>query len=308
MRTSRRWSRSVRTVLVIGSVVLPARWLPAATIIVPDDNPSLVAAVASAAAGDTVQVRPGNYTERVTVVAGQDGLVIEGLGGRPLFTPANRKEGFRIDGANGVTVRGFDFDGRLSAVRIKNCQDCLIDDIVASNCREGLRAKYAGGLIVLNSTFANVTDKKAIRIDRAPGAFVGSNVVTSAKSEGIYVFTADGAAVVDNTITGASRGIRTKGCANLIVGGNVVSGSRREGMVVEKAPMLLLGGNQAFSNGADGFEIDDAPGAAVTINTATDNRGYGFDVDDSPPIATEADLTGALNTASGNARGNFLVR
>jgi hypothetical protein len=35
----------------------------AATIIVPDDNPSLVDAVAAAAPGDTVQVRPGTYEE-----------------------------------------------------------------------------------------------------------------------------------------------------------------------------------------------------------------------------------------------------
>jgi hypothetical protein len=102
-------TRALSGLTMIGITVATAGVLSAAVIIVPDDQPSIIAAVAAATAGDTIQVRPGSFFDQVNVGTGKDNLTIEGLGGRPVFTPANRKDGFRVKGVRGVTIRGFEF-------------------------------------------------------------------------------------------------------------------------------------------------------------------------------------------------------
>ena len=65
--------------VVVGALLLAAAPAGAKTISVPRDFPSIQAAVAGAAPGDTVSVRPGTYTEEVVV--GKD-LNLRGAGAR----------------------------------------------------------------------------------------------------------------------------------------------------------------------------------------------------------------------------------
>jgi parallel beta-helix repeat protein len=307
MDTSVHRTGSVSILLALVSLTVAVAAGRAATIIVPDDNPSLPAAVAAASAGDTIQVRPGDYPDRVTVVAGQDGLTIEGLGGRPRFPGANRKEGFRVVGAANVTIRGFDFDRRLIAVRLTNCTGCVVDDITVTGSREGMRIKVSNGVIVVNSRLTDVTDRRAIRIDDSPNAAVLGNLMTTVKSEGIALDDSPGSLVIGNTVTGASRGIRLRDSAGTMLSLNVFSSSRREGVVAANTDGLIVTSNQATGNGSDGYRLSRLTGSTIQNNDATGNGGNGFDVRLSPPFATEADLTAAGNTASGNVQGDFLV-
>jgi len=306
----------VQGILVLAAITLTAKALSAATIIVPDDNPSLTDAVAGAAAGDTIQVRPGNYVDRVDVVAGQDGLTIVGLGGRPVFTAANRKEGFRVSGVSGITITGFAFENRLSAVRLEGCTACIVQDIVATDCREGVRAKFGANVYVLVSTFTNVTRGRAIRIQRAPGSAAFGNTITGTKREGIIFDRVDPLVmdsvaldpiIAGNTVTDAKTGIVVKTSADGFVYQNTTSSCRSDGIAVGTAPGLYFADNHAVGNGSDGFQIDRAAGITIENNDATDNASYGFRVSRSPPITSPADLTTAGNTAGGNGSGDFRV-
>src|SRR5262245_46407147 len=90
------------------AVFLAATGLRAAVIIVPDDQPTIQAAVTAALPGDMVQVRPGTYSESVRVDAAQTGLVLEGLGGRPVIAPPSGADAIRVDQVDGVVIRGLD--------------------------------------------------------------------------------------------------------------------------------------------------------------------------------------------------------
>lgn len=302
-------------------MALVPRCLLAATIIVPDDNPSLVAAVAGAAAGDTVQVRPGTYTEGSAVEVRQDGLTIEGLGGRPLLSGANRKEGFRVRGATGVTISGFEILGRVSAVRLNDCIGCTVQDLVVTDCDAGVRVIGGDANLILGNTFTNVTHQDAVRVQSSVplgvGTIVAGNTVAGARKTGLRLFGAPGSQVVGNTISGSRReGIRLTSCPDAVVGANdisggladgialtgsshdatldtnVISGCRRRGVRVSgSVPALVITNNTASQNGDNGFDFRSV-GAVVDGNVATGNGGNGFKVGNSLPITiTSNDAT-----------------
>jgi parallel beta-helix repeat protein len=299
------WSvRILLAALSIGVAVSSSR---AATIIVPDDNPSLPAAVAAASAGDTIQVRPGDYPDRVTVSAGQDFLTIEGLGGRPRFPGANRKEGFRVKDAAGVLISGFDFEKRLIAVRLTDCTNCVVVDIAATGCRDAVRVKRSSGVVIGASTFMSVTRGRAIWVDESPGALLAGNSITDVRRDGIRLTRSPGSIVTGNTIAQASRGIFLKASDNATLAMNSLSASRREGVSAGTADGVILDNNAAVGSGTDGYVLNRLTSSVITNNDAIGNGRYGFQVLHSPPFATDADLTAAGNTASGNLGGDFRI-
>ena len=258
----------------------------AATITVPDDNPSLADAVANAAAGDTIQVRPGDYPDRVIVGLGQDNLTIIGFGGRPVFPNANRKDAIQIRGANGVIVAGFEFRHRKVAVRVDRCVGCVLGDLLVTECREGIRVRRGSDAVVIQNVVTNTGDGRAIRVDDNANAIVFGNVVTG---------------------TTKTDAIRVDDSPAAVVSSNTTSGNLHRGMRIDDCPGSSIDSNVADQNGSDGILVNDCDGSAVTNNNADDNGGFGMRVHDSPPIATDADLTGAGNTATGNYRGDFFV-
>jgi len=257
----------------------------AATITVPDDNPSLKDAVAGAVSGDTIQVRPGTYGDRVVVVAGQDNLTITGFGGRPVFPPANRKDGIDIRGANGVIVAGFEFQHRKTAVRVDQCTGCVLGDLIVTGGREGLRVRRGSDVAILQNTITDIGDGRGIRVGDNPNAVIFGNVVTG---------------------THKSDGIRVDDCPAAAIGGNTASGGRN-GMRIEDCVGAFIQSNVADQNLTDGILVNDCDGSDVSANNADDNGRFGIRVRDSPPIATPADLTNAGNTASGNPAGDLVV-
>src|SRR5262245_56976183 len=258
----------------------------AATIIVPDDNPSIVAAVAGAAAGDTVLVRPGTYGEGAAVEVRQDALTVMGFGGRPVITGGNRKAGFRVRAADGVVISGFEIKGRLVGVRLDDATGARVDDLVVTDCGEGVRVRGGGSLpptsvggafplpganVVENSTFTNMMDQGALQVDRSPGIVVSNNSITGVKKAGIRVASSDGSVMLSNTITGDRRGgIAINNSAYALLSANVVSnsgGSRAFGITGARSQQAFVSGNAALQNHRDGFALRSS-GAFVLDNAA----------------------------------------
>lgn len=262
----------------LGAFLVMSSRSDAGVIIVPDDNPSPRDAVANAAAGDTVQIRPGTYDEGIKVDHNQHGLTIEGLGGRPVLRPDAGDDGVRIKGVNGVTVRGLEVQGGQRAVRSDGGNQLTVDDVVATGNKEGVRIKIGNGHVVENCVLSGATGGRGIRLDLTGGAVVSGNTISDNRKEGIRATKTVGSTLQNNTITGhAADGIRLKG-----------------------GSLNVLDGNTSNQNSRSGIRIIVSPTITVTNNAADDNEQYGIRVQKSPPITSDADLTAAGNTATGN--------
>jgi len=313
-------------------LVLAASAGQAAVIVVPDDQPTIQAAVTAALPGDVVQVRPGTYAESVRVDRGQTGLVLEGLGGRPTIVPPSRADGIRVDEVDGVVIRGLDVAaGGSRGVRLDKSVGCTLDDLIVTGARDGLFVRGgSGNTVTRNSVSGALTD--GIHVERSPGAVVSENTVDGSGRNGIQVKSCDTATVTDNTVSASGKdGIQLiRAALSLIATGNVIMTSGRVGLQVKKSNAVTVTGNSSVGAGQDAvvlqriavgaFDGNTGTGAAgsgirvrkcldVSVgNSVADVNGqYGFWVQQSPPLDDAGDLTGAGNTATGNGVGDFRV-
>jgi hypothetical protein len=180
-------------------MVATAGVLSAAVITVPDDQPSIVAAVAAAAPGDTIQVRPGNFLDQVNV--GKDNLTIVGLGGRPVFTAANRKDGFRVRGVSGVFL-AVEFQNRRTGVNLSNCSGCAVVDMVVSGGRLGIRVSHhSDGSLVAGSSVSGVQHGNGIFVNTSANVVIDNNTVTTS-NRGFRVRTVDPVTITNGVTPG----------------------------------------------------------------------------------------------------------
>ncbi len=192
-------------------LLLVATPVVAAIIIVPDDQPTVQDAVDVAAPFDVIQVRPGLVPDRV-LVTGKTDLRIENLGGRPVFPPANRKDGFDVRSSSRVWLQGFDFQSRKTPVRLTDCTDCTVLDMHATACREGILAVRSTRVTVVGNSLVETGKGRGISVDGSPDAQVLGNTVSDGKGEGIRITRSDGAQVLVNDSSGNRHGIVMRDC------------------------------------------------------------------------------------------------
>ena len=270
---------------VAGAAVLVGYPVGAATIIVPDDNPSIHDAVESASAGDVVQIRAGSYIDRIRVDRGQTGLTIESLGGRAYISVDQSDDAVRIRDVDGVTVRGLTLLVGRHGVRIDDATNVTLEELSIGSTREdGIRMDHVTGASVTNCSVSQ-SRGRGIRVDHS------ANVSISGRLEPL--------ATVSNAVH--AEGIRAQQSTNLSLSHTVVSASAgRDGIRIIKCANTMLDANSSVANSGSGIRVQASPNLTITNNVANGNREYGFRVQKSPPVASVADLTGAGNVASGN--------
>jgi parallel beta-helix repeat protein len=271
--------KELARVMVAALAVSGASLVEAATIIVPDDNPSLRDAVAGAGAGDVVQVRPGTYAESVRIENGQTGLVVEGLGGVPTIAPSRSDDAFRIKRVDGVTLRGLAIESTRRGVRMDEASNTTLQDLqIHGGASDAIRMKGGSGNTVVDAEIQSVNGR-GVRADKSPSVVVRDSLVLSAKREGILIkVSSDPSVLSNNGSANGSGGIRLIKCPNATVDDNEFPG-----------------------NGNDGIRVQTSPNLTITNNTAVGNVRYGIRVQKSPPIASVADLVAAGNSGGGGA-------
>jgi nitrous oxidase accessory protein len=246
----------------------------------------LQARLDAAAPGATVEVRPGVYRGDLTL---DKPLHLRGRG-RPLLVGSGTGSVVRIRAA-GVTVEGFDIDGRAggdlgrdpSGIHIA-AHDVTIRDCRVRNSLFGIYLREADGAVVERSVVVGIPGKE-------PGE----------KGSGIHVWNTDGFRLIGNTITDARDGLYVQSSPHGTITGN-------------RASHLRYGLHYMFSDDntfADNTFEDSAAGSALMYsrrivfrrNRFVHNRGFA-----SVGLLLKAcdDLLAEDNLIADNARGIFL--
>jgi parallel beta-helix repeat protein len=288
-----RWTR-------FGVERLEDRAVPA-TLLVDDDRrqfrnaefTSIQAAVDAADAGDTILVARGTYTEQVTIPDDKDDLTLRSQQSQRavIEAPATLTGELAIvtvDGADGVTIRGFTVtgpagtaDGLTYGVAVVNGGSATIEDNFITKIRNNpLNGSQTGIGIIVNGG------------DAATSAVIRDNTITDYQKGGVVIFGEEAeATVADNTIVGAGptdliaqNGVQVSDGADALVIGNTiranaytgpdVSGS---GVLVDTAGSVVVADNRLSAN-EDGLLVLDTDDIVVVGNRIFDSTNDGIDL------------------------------
>lgn len=290
-------SRSVRRLVLVAALAtvalcqIPNSASASSMLNVPGDFPTIQAAIAAAAPGDTVLVAAGIYRERIDFLgkeitvastAGAAATTIDGsAAGRVVsFTTGEGRgsvlEGFTI--RNGAVTEGDDGAG----IGIFNSSPTIEDDVITGNsaCADG------GGIYV-----------------SAGAPLIEGNVITNnaASDHGCYGGAGGGIFLINPAADGGTPQVT----------GNTISGNRADyggALAVLSSPTVqdnVISGNSSVYDGGGIWNVN-GTSAAIVQNLVVNNRstGNGGGISFSPASgAPGPDLvnnTFAGNTASGD--------
>ncbi|HLC01024.1 MAG TPA: right-handed parallel beta-helix repeat-containing protein, partial [Candidatus Bathyarchaeia archaeon] len=201
------------------------------TLVVPDNYPTISAAVGNASQGDTVQVRSGVYYENVIInkavsVVGEDSenTIIMGTGGvergaRAVFTL----------GADGVKLSGFTIESRNYSSSTYYATGIIVEGDNCSIIGNNIRNTYVG-------IFCSVQSK----------TIIVQNTITANLKDGIRFFGGSLNKISENNIVGNSQsGIVIEGYSNTISGNNITNNWRGIGL---GSSYSVIFGNRLMDN------------------------------------------------------------
>jgi len=246
----RAFSGIMFVLLVISMLTLSLRIQPAkaATIIVPDQYPTIQAAIDAASAGDTIQVKAGTYSENVEV---NKKLSLQGAGWQTtIVQAANPNETVFDIRADYVTVTGF--TARNAPMEYGM----------------GIYSSYAN---IFQNCFEN--NYNGIYMLYSDSSSITGNRVFGSHVDGIYVC-GSGNTISSNTISGAIAGVGLSAYSskdNLITNNDIsdcvfgIGGGGSAGAVNN----IVICGNQIHDI-SEGIHIDPgSSGILITSNTIT---------------------------------------
>jgi nitrous oxidase accessory protein len=250
------------------------------------DASPLQARIDAAPPGSTVEVPPGVYKGDLVL---DRPLRLVGRG-RPLLLGSGTGSVVRIRAA-GVTVQGFDVDGRgggdlgrdASGIHVA-AHGVTIRDCRVRRCLFGIYLREADGAVVESSVVTGIQGKE-------PGE----------KGSGIHVFDTDGFRLAGNTITDARDGLYVQSSTHGTITGNRAS-HLRYGLHYMFSDDNTFEGN-TFEDGAAGTALMYSRRIVFRKNRFVHNRGFA-----SVGLLLKAcdDVLAEDNLIADNARGIFL--
>ena len=288
---------------VVGALSVSIQTVNAAskTIIVPDNYPTIGAAIGNASQGDTILVKKGEYRENpiidkpLSIVSEEaNGAVVVGSGGvergaKPVFTLA----------ADGITLSGFTIQSvnyssatyYATGVNIAGDNCTLSGNNIAGTYYGVFCSVQSSTTIVHNNITATLKD--AIRICGGSRNTVSGNLITGNVASGVAI---DGYSdtISGNAIRGNGRGIGL-GASYSVVYGNNLTGNSESGMYFGASDSVVASNNFTQSKWGVYFT---SYFAAPNNNTFYDNNF----VDNTAPVGTSSTYNGQFwdNGSEGN--------
>ncbi len=229
------------------------------TLVVPDDYPSITAAVGNASAGDTILVKSGTYNENVYI---DKSLLVEG-----------------VDSANTIVV------GQGGAVNTFvfniTAENVLVSGFTIESANYSASNLYASGVAVAANN-CTVTDNKILNVYRGIycggwGNYSGSisqttitdNNISGALSNGIMVYGGSGNVISNNNLVACkSTAIIIDGYSNVVSNNNLNGNSR--GIGIRSTYSAIFGNKITYcANWGMYFE---SPNSVIEANYIANNR------------------------------------
>ncbi|HEY7813940.1 MAG TPA: right-handed parallel beta-helix repeat-containing protein, partial [Nakamurella sp.] len=241
--------------------------------------PTIAAAYAAAAAGDTIFVCPGTYTEQLTIAeaitlqGAQAGVDARGRSGPETILDA--PNGDLLITAQGVTVDGFTFQGQTNTAT-----------------QAGAVTAVAGDTTIVNDIFrGNIGTSVAVDGSAGSGTAAGIVISRNVADSGLSLEAASNVVVSGNQVTkpvAPGNGLRLLGAdQNIVVTGNWFVGGTN-GVLVQKGPStpnsgVTVTGNCIAANSRSGLTV--AAGSSAG------------------PVQASANWWGSVNGPSGTGPG-----
>lgn len=240
--------------MVLVLALLPVPSVLAATLNVPQDYPTIQAAIDAAVAGDTVLVAPGSYQEMIDFVG--KAITVKSSGGPDVTTIAGNQSGPMVSFLSG--------EGR----------DSLLEGFTITNGSGGISCWSSSPTIRGNQIVRNVASGGAGIRHMRSSALIEDNSVSENTGNGIF---SDGNAIIRNNVISGNRVKPGTGggvfCANDTIDHNTISGNVAEeaGGIFAKTAIItnnLISDNEASYYQGGGIEGGDL----IANNEVTGNK------------------------------------
>lgn len=244
MRNLSRWAiwGGVGATAVLAAILLGVLWLmgssdvPKDAILVPQDAPSLQAALKLASAGQTIAIQPSAGAIQGPIVIATPDLSIVSIGDRVTLNAIGTDPAVSLQ-ADGVTFRGFDIFSECVGIQV-GASNCRIEDVHIESATIGIQLARVARCVV-----QSVETK---------GGQIGVELIESRNTE-----------IGDLAITGASDyGVRLHQSGYNVLKDLVLS-ENDVGVLIEAASE-----NNVIMSG----QIKSSSHAGIQIRSANDNR------------------------------------
>ena len=284
-------------------------------------------AVDGAIDGDTVLVAAGTYAERLVIsksinlLGAQNGVDPTPAGAR--MVPADEsivtEQGLPnvnpevlievANGTTGVTIDGFTLQGEPLHPNVDECAVRVWDDDVAirNNIMEGARGvlyKGADNLVVSGNRMVVNKNGLVVQPYAATNVTISGNIFSlGANPHGdesaVYMSSCDSCAVIDNRATGFvnAKGLAGSSLSNLMVAGNVFTGSKDAISIWGNSTFITISGNELSASVRFGISIK-GQDILIIDNGITNSGSVGINIDRHVIDTERVTITG--NEIAGN--------
>lgn len=278
----KRSTAAILTVLIFSTLTLtlgvqPARSSPM-TITVPDDYPTVQAAVYAANPGDTVYVRAGTYYENVVV-------------DKPISLVGENAQNTTIDGsgladalhlvADDINVTGFTIRNSLtspySGITLEYANYCNISGNNITNNWIGVNLASPCNDNTINGNNITANNYYGVLLYSSDNNAIGGNNITN-NGDGVYVASSSsGNSIAGNNITNNWAGVYLVSYASNtnILRNNITANNGYGVYIASYSSGNIIAGNNMTQNG-DGINIaSHSNGNSISGNNITANSYYG---------------------------------
>jgi parallel beta-helix repeat protein len=251
------------------------------TIDVPDDYPSIQAAIDNASANDTIYVHTGTYNENIiidkTVTLIGDGIPVTTIDGSGTGNVVQII-------ANGVHISGFTI--RNSGSSISNAGIYLNSD--DTNITVNALVDNYYGILIEDPSNNNVISGNTIvghtlggiSLHTASNNTIRENVLTGNNFWGIYLEYAHGNELVDNMIQNHGHGIYLLSSSHNRIGRNTIQNNNGGFYLVYSDENHIF--KNTIHNNPYGLELDYSYDNTICGNNITQSQQYGIELADFP--------------------------
>ncbi|HET9063328.1 MAG TPA: nitrous oxide reductase family maturation protein NosD, partial [Candidatus Binatia bacterium] len=232
-KKERRAPRIVGIVLLLGAVEGGATAFAAVTHRAEPNGPTIAAAIATAAPGDTVTVAPGHYREHLVIdkplaLIGEQGAVIDAGGeGRVVFVTAADVT------VEGLTLRGCGRDPEESNAAVRTAKEAARVRVVGNvieDCPFGVWIHGSADARIEANRIRGIAELgrndrgNCVHLADTRGAKILRNDLSTCR-DGIYMELGGDTVAIGNKIVDSRYSVHTMWCDNSVYEDNVVSGN-----------------------------------------------------------------------------------